>query len=71
MSDPELRDRVTRLETFTGLDDTEGGLRGDMRQMRKDIGTLYERMRAMELRGYMAAGGFVVVVWLISHFAGR
>lgn len=67
MSDAELRDRLMRLETFTGVNDPEAGLRGEIKQTREDVRGIYERMRAMELRGYTIAGGGIAVIWLIQN----
>ncbi len=56
MSEQELRERLIRAETLIG-DDSESGLRGDMKM-------LFERLRQVELRMYMAVGGGMVIVFI-------
>lgn len=55
----ELDRRVTKVETLVG-EDSDTGLRGDLREMRKAL-------RGLELRGYTAAGVAIAVIWAIEH----
>ncbi|MFA6959952.1 MAG: hypothetical protein WC205_04275 [Opitutaceae bacterium] len=61
MSDEEItamRERLIRIETIVG-DEADSGLRGDMK-------ILFERLRQIEVRMYMAVGGGMVVVFIIE-----
>ena len=58
MSEQELRERLIKVETIVG-DDGDSGLRGDMK-------ILFDRLRQIEMRMYMAVGGGMVVVFIIE-----
>jgi hypothetical protein len=67
MSDQEMRDRLTKLETTVGTSPEEG-LRNDIAEIKANIGQLFDRLSASERRMAMMVGGGVVVVWVIEHF---
>lgn len=67
MSDEETRERLMRLEMFTGVDDPKSGLRAEVRETREDVRAIYERIRMMELRLYTIAGGVGVAAWALSN----
>lgn len=58
MPEQELRERLIKVETIVG-DDGESGLRGDMK-------ILFDRLRQIEMRMYMAVGGGMVIVFIIE-----
>ncbi|WP_157837197.1 hypothetical protein [Geminisphaera colitermitum] len=67
MSDLEIsamRERIAKLEAEVG----EHGLRAEVRGLRSDIGTLFERLAASERRFAMMVGGGVVVLWIVERF---
>lgn len=56
---PEIRDRLTRLETIVGDSPDEG--------LRFDIGDLKKAFHAMEKRMYIAIGGGAVLYYVADH----
>lgn len=53
-----MRDRLMKVETIVG-DDADSGLRGDMKIM-------FERLRQIETRMYLAVGGGTVVLFILD-----
>lgn len=56
---PEIRDRLTKLETLVGETPNEG--------IRFDISELKTVFHKMELRFYAAFGGGMVLYWVADH----
>lgn len=66
MSEQEMRDRITRLETTVG-DSSDDGLRGEIQEMKESVKTIFDRLRTFEVRLYSIFGGGVVVVWIMER----
>ena len=62
----ELRDRVTTVETTLGKS-TADGVRGEISEVKKNVETIFDRLRAFELRLYGVTGGALVAVWLLER----
>lgn len=56
---PEIRDRLTKLETLVGDTPSEG--------IRADLSELKRTFNAMEKRFYIAMGGGLVIYWIVEH----
>jgi hypothetical protein len=61
--------RLTKLETLVGVDDPDTGLRGEIREMDRQISTLFRLFRGLEKRIYLAMGGGFVLLWLLNTVA--
>lgn len=66
MSEQEMRDRITRLETTIG-ESSDDGLRGEIQDMKESVKTIFDRLRTFEVRLYSIIGGGVVVVWIMER----
>lgn len=63
----DVMNRLIRLETFTGVDDPDGGLRRDIKELRVALRGLEKGMRGIELRMYFAMGAVAVIVWALER----
>ena len=66
MSDQEMRDRLTKLETTVG-ETAADGLRRDIAEIKDNVRLIFERIAASERRFAMMLGGGLVVVWILER----
>ena len=66
MSDQEMRDRLTKLETTVGETATDG-LRKDIAEITGNVRLIFERIAAAERRFAMMLGGGFVIIWILER----
>ena len=64
----ENSEDIARLKASVG-EDAESGLRRDIKRVEETHEKIFDRLRAMELRGYMVAGGALVIIWWLERMA--
>lgn len=63
----EMINRLARLETFTGVDDHEGGLRREINELRSDVRHLMRTVNGINYRIYFAMGGCAVIGGIFEY----
>ena len=61
----DIRERLARVETFSGIDDQGSGLRGEILDLRRSFRELETVVRGMEKRIYFAMGA----CWIVGFVA--
>ncbi len=67
----DLRERVRALEVSYSGSDGQNGLRSEVRELRKTVQIIYDKLQNLHIQLATYLGGAVVIVWIIDKFLSK
>lgn len=67
----DLRERVRALEVSYSGSDGQNGLRSEVRELRKTVQIIYDKLQKLHIQLATYLGGAVVVIWIIDRFLSK